>query len=285
MPVAVMLALAVGCAGGSLNALLIARWGIPPLIVTLGSLSLFRGIAEGMTHAAENYSGFPAGFLALGQGYLWGTVPWQLTIFALVFAAYVVMLHRSTIGRTLYAIGFTGTGARYADIPVARRIALLYILSGAMASLAAIIYVARVGQARSDAGTGFELDAITAVVLGGTSVFGGRGSLWGTLLGLSAMLILQNGLHLAGLPSELVGLLTATLLVGTIAIDRRRRRPPAVRDAFHGEAEDVKNSQVAILCGAILAGAVIVAATNVWLVRSVVSGRAPDGARAPPKRP
>src|SRR5581483_10715739 len=109
--------LLVGLAGGVLNALLVARLGIPPLIVTLGSLSLFRGLAEGMTHAAENYSGFPTDFLALGQGYLRGVIPWQLLIFAVVFVGYEVMLHRSVIGRALYAIGFAGTGARYAGIP------------------------------------------------------------------------------------------------------------------------------------------------------------------------
>jgi rhamnose transport system substrate-binding protein len=263
--IAVVLALLVGFSGGVLNALLVARLGIPPLIVTLGSLSIFRGLAEGMTHAAENYSGFPARFLALGQGYLWGVIPWQLLVFLPVFVGYAVMLHRSVIGRALYAIGFAGTGARYAGIPVAKRIGLLYVLSGVMAGLAAIIYVARVGQARSDAGTGYELDAITVVVLGGTSVFGGRGSLWGTLLGLSAITILQNGLHLAGLPTELVGLLTAALLVGTIAIDRRKKAVDIITEAEN----EVKNSQVAILCGAILIGALIVAGSNAWLVRSI----------------
>jgi rhamnose transport system substrate-binding protein len=266
---AVALAVAVGLLGGVLNAVLVARLGIPPLIVTLGSLSVFRGLAEGLTRAAENYSGFPASFLALGQGYLWGVIPWQLLVFLVVFAAYEVMLHRSVIGRALYAIGFAGTGARYAGIPVAKRIALLYILSGVMAGLAAVIYVARVGQARSDAGTGYELDAITIVVLGGTSVFGGRGSLWGTLLGLSAITILQNGLHLAGLPTELVGLLTAALLVGTIAIDRRASRGRAAGEAVSEAETEVKNSQVAILCGAILASALIVAGSNAWLVRSM----------------
>jgi rhamnose transport system substrate-binding protein len=266
---AVALAVAVGLLGGVLNAVLVARLGIPPLIVTLGSLSVFRGLAEGLTRAAENYSGFPASFLALGQGYLWGVIPWQLLVFLVVFAAYEVMLHRSVIGRALYAIGFAGTGARYAGIPVAKRIGLLYILSGVMAGLAAVIYVARVGQARSDAGTGYELDAITIVVLGGTSVFGGRGSLWGTLLGLSAITILQNGLHLAGLPTELVGLLTAALLVGTIAIDRRASRGRAAGEAVSGAETEVKNSQVAILCGAILASALIIAGSNAWLVRSM----------------
>src|SRR5262249_20832054 len=113
---AIVLALAVGFACGAFDAVLVARWQGPPLIVTLGSLSLFRGIAEGMTHAAENYSGFPPAFLALGQGYAWGVVPMQLPILVAACAAYVVLLHRSIVGRALYAIGFVGAGARYAGI-------------------------------------------------------------------------------------------------------------------------------------------------------------------------
>jgi len=268
---AVAIAIAVGALGGGLNAVLIARWGIPPLIVTLGSLSLFRGIAEGITQAAENYSGFPAGFLALGQGYAWGVVPMQLPIFAAAFAAYAVLLHRSVVGRALYAIGFVGGGARYAGIRVERRVGLVYLLSGLMAGLAAVVYVAHLGQARSDAGSGYELDAITAVVLGGASVFGGRGTLWGTLLGLVAITVLQNGLHLAALSAELAGVLTGALLVATIAVDRWSSRPRRARAAAAGVEEEVivRNSQVAILCGTIIAGALIVAATNVWLVRSL----------------
>ena len=146
----------------------------------------------------------------------------------------------------------------------------VYLLSGLMASMAAIIYVAHLGQARSDAGTGYELDAITAVVLGGTSVFGGRGTLWGTLLGLFASTVLRNGLQLAALPSELAGVLTGTLLLVTIAIDRARTRMSADAHAAVEET-DVRNSQVAVLCGAIIAGSLIVAVTNVWLVRSVAS--------------
>src|SRR5438093_660074 len=167
---AVAIALLSGCAGGALNALLIAQLNLPPLIVTLGSLSLFRGIAEGLTHGAVNYSGFPGGFLFLGQGYLWSVVPAQLPLFVLVYVAYNILLHRSVFGRAFYAIGFTAAGARYAGIPVAKRLGLVYVLSGVVSSLAAIIYVAHLGQAKADAGTGYELDAITAGVLGGNSL-------------------------------------------------------------------------------------------------------------------
>jgi rhamnose transport system substrate-binding protein len=281
---AALVSLLVGSTGGALNAMFIARLGIPPLIVTLGTFSLFRGIAEGITLGAINYTGFPPGFLSLGQGYLWGIIPAQLPIFVIVLAGYTVLLHRSVIGRALYAIGFTQAGARYAGIPVARRVGLVYFLSGLVASLAAIIYVSHLGQARSDAGNGYELDAITAVVLGGTSVFGGRGTLLGTVLGLFSLSILRNGLRLGALPSELAGVLTGSLLLATIAIDRLRSRGQAAA-VRHGadsldvyssvpylpnEDIDVKNSQVAVLCAAMIAGSLIVAGTNVWLVRSIV---------------
>ena len=263
---AALLALVVGFAGGALNAVVISKLDLPPLIVTLGTFSLFRGIAEGITHGAVNYTGFPKSYLFLGQGYLWGAIPVQLLFFLPALAGYVILLHRSVIGRALYAIGFTSAGARYAGIPVRRRLASVYLLSGIMSGVAAIIYVAHLGQAKSDVGTGYELDAITAVVLGGTSVFGGRGTLWGTIFGLFALSVLQNGLHLAALPSELTGILTGILLVATIGIDHWRRRSDVtlVEETF-----SMKNSQVAILCGAVLLGSFIVAGTNIWLVHSL----------------
>ena len=264
IPAAAIATLLIGCVGGALNGVLIAEFKILPLIVTLGSFSAFRGIAEGITHGAVNYSGFPKSFLFLGQGYVLG-VPAQLPVLAVAIVGYAVLLHRSAIGRGLYAIGFAGDGARYAGISVARRIGLVYFLSGLAASVAAIIYVAHLGQAKSDAGTGYELDAITAVVLGGASVAGGRGTILGTVLGLFSISVLQNGLHLAALPSELTGILTGTVLVLTIAMDRLRARAKTKS----GEASEMKNSQVAILCAAILTGALITAGANVWLVRSL----------------
>ena len=276
LPLAAVFALLVGCAGGGLNALLVARLELPALIVTLGTFSLFRGIAEGVTEGAVNYTGFPSRFLFLGQGYLGGVIPTQLPLFVGIAAAYGVLLHRSVIGRALYAIGFTARGARYAAIPVAKRVGLVYVLSGLVASVAAIIYVSHLGQARSDAGTGYELDAIAAVVLGGTSVFGGRGTLRGTLLGLCALAVLQTGLHLAAWPSELTGILTGALLLATIAADRHIRVRAGARPIE--EELEVKNTQVAVLCAAILTGSLIVAGTNVWLLRGVTTAsRLSDG--------
>ena len=264
IPAAIVVTLLVGCVGGALNGLLIAEFNIPPLIVTLGSFSAFRGVAEGITHGAVNYSGFSKSFLFLGQGYVFG-IPAQLPVFCLVLVGYAVLLHRSVIGRAWYAIGFAGNGARWAGIPVGRRVGLAYFLSGLAASVAAIIYVAHLGQAKSDAGNGYELDAITAVVLGGASIAGGRGTILGTVLGLFSISVLQNGLHLAALPSELTGILTGVVLVLTIGLDRIRASGKTTVEG----AIDMKNSQVAILCGAILAGSLITAGANVWLVRSL----------------
>jgi rhamnose transport system permease protein len=287
---AAAVALAIGGAGGALNAVLISRVKLPPLIVTLGTFSLFRGIAEGITEAAVNYSGFPPAFLALGQGYLWGVIPAQLPIFLIILFAYFILLHRSVIGRALYAIGFSAGGARYAGIPVENRIALVYLLSGLVSSVAAVIYVAHLGQARSDAGYGYELDAITAVVLGGTSVFGGRGTLGGTVLGLAVLSVLKNGLQVAALPTELTGILTGVLLVSTIAADRLSQFSAGRAQLAAGRAQlqlsntangefNVKNSQVAVLCAAILLGALLVAGTNIWLVRSLDSAAVTPAAR------
>jgi rhamnose transport system permease protein len=182
----------------------------------------------------------------------------------------------------LYAIGFNAAGARYAGIPVQRRTALIYLLAGVMSSLAAVIYVAHLGQAKADAGTGYELSAITAVVLGGTSVFGGRGTIWGTVLGLFSISVLQNGLRLAALPSELTGILTGVLLVVTIAADRFSRRERHVASAVQLSKEDeMRNSQLAILCSAVLGGALIVAGTNIYLVKSIESRLGGESSASP----
>ena len=260
-----------GVAGGAINALVITRFGGAPLIVTLGTYSLFRGIAEGLTRGVDNFSQFPAGFLYLGQGYLGGLIPAQTPVFLVFAAFYWLLLHRAIYGRALRAIGFAGDGARWAGIPVDRRLALVYVLSGFTAAVASLIYVAHLGQARSDAGTGYELLAITAVVLGGTDIMGGRGSIWGTLLGLCAIVVLQNGLRVSAFPAELAGILTSAILVATIAAGRFIR-PRADASAAAAEEEDMKNSQVAVLSAVIIAGSLIVAGSNWYLVKSLKTG-------------
>jgi rhamnose transport system permease protein len=271
MPFAIVLTLLLGVAGGLLNAVLITRLKFPPLIVTLGTLSLFRGIAEGATGGIQHYSGFPESFLWLGQGYVGGVVPTQLFIFVAAALGTAWWLHRTSAGRALYAIGHSPEGARYAGIPVTRRLNAVYILSGFAASLAAVIYVAHLGQAKSDAGTGYELMAITAVVLGGASIFGGRGTILGTVLGLFAIVLLQNGLRLTGQPAELAGILTGVLLVATIVVDllSRQARSRPTFPTIATEQDEVRNSQVAVLSAVILAGALIVAASNWMLVKSL----------------
>ncbi|MBV8817079.1 MAG: substrate-binding domain-containing protein, partial [Acidobacteriaceae bacterium] len=265
--------LATGALAGAVNALPIALLRIPPLIVTLGTYSLFRGFAEGFTGGVVTYTNFPRTFLELGQGYLWGVVPDQTLVFMAFIGAYWALLHRSVIGRALYAMGFNYEGARYAGIPVRQRIGLVYVLSGLVASAAAIIYVAHIGEAKPDAGTGYELMAITAVVLGGTSIFGGRGTIAGTVLGLFVIVVLQNGLRLSGLPAELTGILTGLLLVVTISIDHVRSatvREPAAPGTFR-----MKNSHVAILSGVILIAALLIAGSN-WMVVSTLRERLPQ---------
>ena len=212
IPVAAAFTLGLGALAGGLNASLITWLRLPPLIVTLGTYSLFRGLAEAITRGVDTFTNFPASFLQLGQERALG-VPTQVWLFIVVAVGVWLLVHRTTLGRSFRAIGFSPEGARYAGLPVERRLALAYVLAGVVAALAAIIYTARLGQAKADAGTGYELFAITAVVLGGTSIFGGVGSVHGTLLGVAAIAVLNNGLVHARQPREVAGMLTGLLLV------------------------------------------------------------------------
>jgi rhamnose transport system permease protein len=214
---AAAVALLVGTAGGGLNGLLISRFRLPPLIVTLATFALFRGLAEALTRGVDTFTGFPEIFLRLGQGQYLG-LPTQATVFFLVAGSGWLLVHATTFGRCWRAIGFAPEGARFAGLPVGARVTQTYLMAGFTSGLAAIIYTARLGQARADAGTGYELIAITAVVLGGTSIFGGRGTVYGTLLGVAALAVLSNGLIHARQPREVAGMLTGFLLITALAL-------------------------------------------------------------------
>lgn len=226
-------AIGVGALGGGVNATLVTRLGLPPLIVTLGTFSLFRGLAEALTSGTRAYTNFPPSFLALGNGFFLG-VPLQAWIFATVALAVWLLVHRTTAGRAFRAIGFAPEGARYAGLPVSRTVVLAYVLAGAVAGLAAVIFVSRVTEARANAGVGYELAAITAVVLGGTSIFGGTGSVHGTLLGVAAVAVLGNGLSrilsITAVSREMAGILTGVLLLVALAAGTIVRRVSAAKD-------------------------------------------------------
>jgi rhamnose transport system permease protein len=221
-------AIVVGAAGGVLTAFLVARLRLPPLVVTLGTLTLYRGLAEGLTRGIDNVTGLPPEFLWLGQGYLCGVVPVQLPLLVVAAALWSITLSKTTFGRSLYAIGLSAEGARHAGIPVERRVGATYVLSGLAAGIAAVVYVAHLGQAKADAGTGYELYAVTAVALGGASIAGGSGTIAGTTLGLLCIAVLQNGLRMAALPAPLAGILVGVVLVLALALRGRdvgERRP------------------------------------------------------------
>ncbi|MEO8351870.1 MAG: ABC transporter permease [Chthoniobacteraceae bacterium] len=226
-PMAAGAAIFIGGLGGWLNSIFITRLRLPPLIVTLGTFSFFRGLAEAITRGVDTFTDFPAGFLALGQDQFYG-LPTQAWIFVFVAVMVWLFVHRTVLGRSWRAIGFSEEGARYAGLPVGRRVAFAYIMAGAVAGLAAVIYTARLGQAKADAGTGYELSAITAVVLGGTSIFGGTGSVPGTLLGATAIAVLGNGLIHARQPGEMAGMLTGALLIVALAASKLFQRKTAV---------------------------------------------------------
>lgn len=277
---AVAITLVIAAIAGGLNAALITRLRIPALIVTLGTYSLFSGIADGVAYGRENPSGFPDSFVFLGNGYL-GPIPVQVVLLIAAAVGFWLLMHRSIVGRALCAIGFSPDGARYAGIPVGRRIALTYILSGLCAGLAAIVAVARVNTAKADTGSGYELWAITAVVLGGTSIFGGKGSVIGTFLGLFAIVILQNGLRMVDRPQwlaahvggELAGILTGLLLLVSISLDRRSGAgggtASSIGQSQSTEGLRMKNSQLAVLCAVILVAALIVTGGNYAILNSL----------------
>jgi rhamnose transport system permease protein len=204
------LGLGLGVLLGALNGLVITRVGLPPIITTLATLAIYRGVAYGISGARA--FPIPESLSVLGQGYL-GLLPVQLPLFLLVAAGVWVLLARTTFGRTLYALGVNETAARFAGLHVDRVKLAAYALSGLLSAAAAVIFIARVSSAKANAGEGYELDAITIVVLGGGSVAGGRGGVIGTLLGLAIIGVTRNGLTQAYVPPEVQAILIGGVLV------------------------------------------------------------------------
>ena len=216
LPLAIFVALSVGTLAGLFNGIIITRFKVPPLIATLATLALYRGLAEGISQA-RSIRGYPEWFFVLGQGEFFG-IPTQLWIVAFFTLLTGFILTYTTWGRATYAIGANETAARFSGIAVDKTKLFIYAASGFAASLAAIIFVSRVSTTRSDMGMGLELDAITAVVLGGTSIFGGKGTIVGTFFGLILIQILKNGLSLAGVKSDGTYIAIGSVLILTLLI-------------------------------------------------------------------
>ncbi len=216
LELAIVVTLAVGALAGAVNGWFITRIGVPPLIMTLATLALYRGLAEGISQA-RSVRGYPEWFFQLGQGEFLG-VPTQLWILVVAILVAAVVLARTTFGRGLYAIGHNELAARFSGIPVDRYKLAIYTLSGLMAGLAGYIFVSRVSTTRSDMGTGLELDVIAAVVLGGTSIFGGTGTILGTVLGVILIQLLKNGLALTGVKGDATIVVIGSVLILSILI-------------------------------------------------------------------
>ncbi|HKZ90903.1 MAG TPA: ABC transporter permease [Candidatus Limnocylindrales bacterium] len=228
LELAIVVALLVGSACGLFNALFITRVGLPPLITTLATLALFRGLAEGIAQA-RSVRGYPDWFYILGQENFLGdatTFPNQLFLVVLAIIAIGAALAWTPFGRSLYAIGNNETGARFSGLPVQRHKLIIYTLSGLMSGLAGWVYVSRVSTTRSDMGNGFELTAITAVVVGGTSIFGGSGTILGTVLGLALIQLMRNGLALSGAKGDSTTIVVGVILIGAVLLNTFIQNPP-----------------------------------------------------------
>lgn len=213
---AIGVSLLTGLVAGLFNGWIIARIKVPPLITTLATLAIYRGMAYGISQG-KPVSGYPDWFEIFGQGAI-GPLPTQFLLLIVLALAVGIFLARTPWGRFVYAIGNNAEAARFSGIPVQRILLSIYAFSGLMAGLASVIFVSRVTTTRADAGIGMELDVIAAVVLGGTSINGGKGAIFGTMLGVVTIALLRNGLSLAGVKGDAtVVVIGAVLILAVLA--------------------------------------------------------------------
>ena len=227
--IGIPLVLAVGALGGLFNGVLVTRAGLPSLVVTLGTLALYRGLAS-VVLGPQSVSSWPDWFTNFGFGVVPGTlIPWPFVIFAVLALAFMFVLHRTWIGRQIFAIGKNKEAARYAGIQVARVKTLLFVLSGTLSALAGIVLTARLSSARADNAQGFVLDVVTATLLGGVNIFGGEGTIAGVVLAIFVIGVLRNGLTLADVSPDVQSVAVGALLILSVAGPTAVRR---VRSAW-----------------------------------------------------
>lgn len=222
-PLAVLAGMLVGAACGLVNGALTAYLALAPFIVTLGTMTFLRGLAYTIT-AGQPIVSSSLNFKDIGNGYLMG-IPVPVIVMAIVYLVAWFLLERTRYGRHVYAVGGNAQAARLAGVRVDRITTSVYVLAGACAGLAGVIFAARVISAQPTAGTGYELDAIAAVVLGGTSLAGGRGRIVGTLVGSVILGVLGTGLILLNVPFFTQLLIKGVVIILAVAIDGLKTRP------------------------------------------------------------
>lgn len=233
MPAVMALVMVGGAAAGLLNGWLVVRLQLPSLAVTIGTLALFRGLAYVLL-GDQAVADFPASYTAFGMNTLGSTfIPLPFTIVIVAAVLFGVALHVTPLGRSLYAIGANASAARFSGIDVSKIKLRLFVVSGIVSAIAGIIFTLRFTSARGDNGEGFELAVIAAVLFGGVSIFGGRGSLYGVLLSLLVVGVLRNALTLVDVSSETLTIVTGLLLLSSVLIPnfvalRRARKDRAL---------------------------------------------------------
>ena len=216
LPLAALVALVVGVGCGALNGFLVAYVGLPSLAVTIGTLALYRGIAVGLlgttavTEFDDTWTDLATG--TIGES----SIPTVMVPFAVLLVAFAVLLHFSTFGRGVYDIGLNREAAHFTGVNVARTKLILFMLSGVVSAFAGLYFTLRFGSARGDNANGYELQVIAAVLLGGVSIFGGRGRLHGVVAGVVLIGVIASALRLEGVTVNVTNIIIGLLLVASV---------------------------------------------------------------------
>ncbi len=215
----VFVGLTVGICCGAFNALLVTVMGLPSIVVTIGTMSLFRGISY-IVLGDGSYRGYPEDFAFFGQGYVGWVISFELALFGGLAVFYWVLLHKTNFGRAVYTIGNNPVAALFSGIRVQRVKFILFLLTGLMSGVAAVCLTSRLGSTRPSIGVGMELEVVTMVVLGGVSILGGSGSIVGVVLAALVMGLMTFGLGLLNVPGIVMSIFLGLLLIGVIALPR-----------------------------------------------------------------
>jgi rhamnose transport system permease protein len=225
-----LVAVSAGTACGLLNGVLVTRFALPSIVVTIGTVSLYRGLAS-VVLGDKAFTGYPQSMADWGQGYFFDIVPREFVVLIVCAVLFAILLHGTRCGRRIYAIGNNAEAARFSGISVDRYRLVLFMLTGAMAGLAAFFLTGRIGSTRPNIATGWELEVITMVILGGVSITGGAGTIAGVMLAVLTIGTVTYGLALANVPGIYMTIVVGVLLLATIALPKlvRLRRARALR--------------------------------------------------------